>query len=71
MKTILKFGWGALLVLLGGGLLAWIGYNTFVEMQPQAEGRSPIIPSLFGGAMLISGILRIRSAFRSQSQTGA
>jgi hypothetical protein len=47
------------LVLAGIGLLAWIGYNLFVERLPETEGRSPWIPLVFGCALVGVGVARI------------
>jgi hypothetical protein len=43
---------GFVLILLGVGLLGWLGYNFFIEMQPVAEGRSPIPPLIFSAALI-------------------
>ena len=45
---------GGIMLFLGVVLLGWIGYNLFIEMQPQAQGRSPIGPSLF--ALTLTGV---------------
>lgn len=57
---ILSAGWAWLLILIGTGLLAWIGYNVFVEMQPAAEGRNPLVPAVFGAVLVVTGIVRLR-----------
>ncbi len=59
MKTILILGWGGLLVVMGLGLLGWITYNLLVEMQPSAEGRSPVGPLIFAVSMIAVGTVRI------------
>lgn len=53
---------GLLFVLLGLGLLGWIGYNVLIEMQPAAEGRNPLIPFALGLVLVIYGLLRMRGA---------
>jgi hypothetical protein len=40
--SIIKRVFGALILLFGLALLGWIAYNLFVEMQPEARGRSPL-----------------------------
>jgi hypothetical protein len=70
MRRILTFGWGGLLVLIGVGLLSWVGYNLLVEMQPAAEGRSPIKPALFAVVMIGVGVARIRSQLREPKEKG-
>ena len=52
--------WGAILIACGTSLLGWIAYNHLIEMQPEAEGRSPIIPVMFGIAMIGLGVFRLR-----------
>ncbi len=68
MKTLITLGWGGLLVLLGVGLLAWLGYNFLIEMQPAAEGRNPIPPTVFAVAMIGIGITRIRRRLRTADE---
>ncbi len=65
MKRLLTLGWGGLLVLIGVGLLGWIGYNLLVEMQPEAEGRSPVKPAVFAVVLIGIGITRIRSRLKT------
>lgn len=43
---------GGLTLLMGVVLLLWIGYNLFIGMQPEAQGRNPI-PAVFVSAGLI------------------
>jgi uncharacterized membrane protein HdeD (DUF308 family) len=52
---------GVLMILLGVGLLAWIAFNQFVEMQPSAEGKSPIVGSAIAALAIVSGVLRVRT----------
>ncbi len=70
MRTIISFGWGTLLIVLGVGLLVWIGYNLFVEMQPAAEGRSPVVPTLFALALVAAGVFRLRTQLRGTDHRG-
>lgn len=65
MRRLFGLGWGLLLVLFGTGLLAWIGYNFLIEMQPEAEGRSPVAPLIFAVSILLIGISRIRKGLRA------
>ena len=46
---------GVLLILLGLSLAGWIFYNTFIEMQPAAEGRSPLPALVFVVGLLYLG----------------
>ena len=68
MKRSMGIGWGVLLIVLGTGLLSWVSYNLFVDMQPAAEGRNPLPPILFGAAMLVVGVLRLRQALRAGTE---
>jgi nitrate reductase gamma subunit len=70
MKRILIFGWGGLLVAMGTVLIAWIAYNLFVEMQPEARGQSFIKPGGLAVAMIVVGLTRIFSQ-RRKSDAGA
>ena len=65
MKAIISFGLSILLILMGLGLLAWIAYNVFVEMQPAAEGRNPIGPTLFGLGLVAAGVFRVGARRRA------
>ena len=47
---------GVLAFLIGVTILAWIGYNYLIEMQPAAEGRNPIPALLFSAAAIFVGI---------------
>ena len=47
---------GVLVFLIGAAILAWIGYNYLIEMQPEAEGRNPLPALLFSGAAIFVGI---------------
>jgi len=66
MKRAMVFGWGYLLVFMGVALLLWIGYNLFVEMQPEAEGLSPRAGFALAVGMIGVGIARIRSQLRKR-----
>ncbi len=46
---------GVIALLMGLSLFAWLGYNLFIEMQPEAEGRSPIPASLLASAFVFVG----------------
>ena len=43
------------MILLGLGLLGWIGYNLLLEMQPEAKGRNPIVPIIISIGLIIVG----------------
>jgi hypothetical protein len=62
--------WGLLLVLLGSGLLLWIAYNLFVEMQPQAEVRNPVAPMLFAVVLVVIGIGKLRQLISARPRNG-
>lgn len=51
---------GSVALLLGITLLAWISYNLFVEMQPEAKGRNPLMPAVFAVTLVVVGIQRLR-----------
>jgi len=52
MKKVL----GLLAILIGFGVLGWIGYNFIVEMQPEARGRSVAGPVMFSIAAIGIGV---------------
>ena len=52
---------GLMALVIGGMILAWIGYNYFVEMQPEAEGRNPLVPVLFSVCLLGYGFISLFS----------
>ena len=51
---------GVLILLIGSAILLWVGYNFFIEMQPEAQGRNPLPPIGLSGAMIYVGIMWIR-----------
>ncbi|MHB1036641.1 MAG: hypothetical protein ACYC35_18095 [Pirellulales bacterium] len=51
----MKRFFGALMILMGIGLGAWIGYNLFVERLPEAQGKSPIPAVIFTVALFTVG----------------
>lgn len=55
---------GSVSMLLGITLLAWISYNLFVEMQPEAKGRNPLMPAVFAVMLVVVGIQRLRVAMK-------
>lgn len=57
-----------LMIVLGVGLLAWIAFNQFVEMQPQAEGKNPIVGSAVAVLMVVSGVLRLRAFLKQRGE---
>jgi len=63
MKRPALFVLGSFMLLLGGSLLAWIGYNLFVEMQPSAEGKNPVVPTILGVGIFVGGVYRTGQAF--------
>jgi hypothetical protein len=51
---------GVVALLMGSAILLWIGYNLFIETQPEARGRNPILPIGVSVAMITVGIMWIR-----------
>jgi len=45
---------GLLIAALGVLLLAWIGYNLFIERLPETQGRNPVGPAVF--AIILVGV---------------
>lgn len=66
MGHSVKIAWGSFMVILGVMILAWAGYNTFIEMQPSAEGKNLTLSAGFAVAIVIIGTIRIRSGLRGQ-----
>lgn len=50
--------------LLGLCLLSWIGYNLFIDMTPEAQGRSLIMPIIVSIGFMYVGQLWIRNGIR-------
>ncbi|RCU52405.1 MULTISPECIES: hypothetical protein [Corallincola] len=50
------------IICLGLGLIlgGWIGYNLFIEVQPEAEGRNPLLPIVLTIGLLYVGISRLK-----------
>jgi len=51
----MKFLAGLFLFLCGTGILGWIAYNFFVEMQPAAQGKRVVTPLLFSTTLVMVG----------------
>jgi hypothetical protein len=51
--------WGYVLYAVGILLLGWVLINLFVQVQPEAEGRSPGPAALAGAVMVLIGIRRV------------
>ena len=56
MKKLL----GGLIFFMGAALLLWVGYNLFISMQPEAQGRNPIPAVLVSAGLLFVGAKWIR-----------
>jgi uncharacterized membrane-anchored protein len=54
--SILKRIFGAFILLIGLGLLGWIAYNFFIEMQPEARERSPLPALVFAAGAIYIGV---------------
>jgi len=52
---------GTLAFLLGAAILGWVGYNYFIEMQPQAKGRNPIPALVFSTLAILLGLSWMRT----------
>ena len=50
---------GLLTVIVGAAILTWIGYNIFVEWQPQARG-NPFFSSLVSVLLINVGIIWVK-----------
>lgn len=46
-------------ILFGIGLLGWVGYNTFIEMLPQAQDKNPYIAVAIGLILIFLGTKNI------------
>ncbi len=64
MKRAINLAFGVACLLIGVGLGCWLAYNVPVEMQPEAEGKSPLRALVFAGLAIYVGITRIRKAMR-------
>jgi uncharacterized membrane protein HdeD (DUF308 family) len=65
---MMRLVFGVLMILIGVGLLGWIAFNQFVEMQPQAEGKSPLVGSALAALMIFSGVVRIRMFLKQRRE---
>jgi uncharacterized membrane protein HdeD (DUF308 family) len=65
---MMRLVFGVLTILLGVGLLVWIAFNVFVEMQPRMEGKSPLLGTAVAGLVIVSGVLRIRSFLKQRRE---
>ena len=65
MRATAIVAWGALLIVMGVGIFAWVAYNVLVEMQPEAKGKDPVLPSSIALGMIGVGASRIRSGLRA------
>ncbi len=52
---------GIVCLVIGISLLGWVAYNLFVELQPEAEGRSPYSAIMFSAVMIYIGLQWIRN----------
>jgi len=51
---------GGLMLLLGVALIGWVGFNLFIEMQPEAQEHSAIPPLLVSAGLIFVGQKWIR-----------
>ena len=53
-------------ILIGGAMILWIGYNFFIERQPETEGKNPIL-----GILVALGLIRVGMVWiRGRTLTG-
>ncbi len=65
MRRTLALSWAGFLILVGVGLLTWVGYNLLIELQPSAAGRHPGPAVGMGIAAIWFGLVQIRRNRRS------
>ena len=58
LKIILRI-FGLLATLTGLAILTWIGYNVFIEWQPQAQG-NPVFSSLVSILLINVGVIWLK-----------
>src|SRR6266511_4248304 len=70
--------WGYLAYTVGILLVGWVLLNLFVQVQPEAENRTPAPAALSGSVMILIGIQRVTDTpwhqwrfWRSTTRTGA
>jgi hypothetical protein len=51
---------GVIALLMGSAILLWVGYNLFVEMQPEAKGKDPLLAVGFSVVLITVGIMWVR-----------
>lgn len=51
---------GAGMILMGVGLLGWVGYNLFIERLPATQGRSPVPALVFSAGLLYVGVTWVK-----------
>jgi hypothetical protein len=56
----MKFALGIIALIMGAAILLWVGYNLFIERQPQAEGMNPLPGVIVSLAFLFVGIAWVR-----------
>ena len=59
LRRLVSTLWGYVLLTLGVLLLAWVLFNLFVHLQPEAEGRTPAPAALIGTIMVLIGVSRV------------
>jgi hypothetical protein len=58
--TVVRITTGASLISAGVALLGWVGYNLFVELLPEAEGRDPWGAIKFSVVLVVAGFVLLR-----------
>ena len=51
---------GGLMLLMGIALLLWVGYDLFINMQPETQGRNPIPAVLLSAGFIFVGVKWLR-----------
>lgn len=51
---------GAIVLLMGVALAAWIFYNLFIERLPEAQGKSPVGAILLAALFIYVGVMWLR-----------
>lgn len=55
MSSIIKRVIGTFILLFGLALLGWIAYSLFVETQPEAHSRNPLLPLVLSAGAIFVG----------------
>jgi hypothetical protein len=56
MKRLL----GVIALLMGSAILLWVGYNLFIERQPESKDMNPLPAIGFSVVLIVVGVLWVR-----------